>query len=143
MFSTEQTSLSSYSCWLVRETTQLLSNMVLLTMTETMVKAITFCDRKEVNLSHPYVNDGEPSLEAPAVGDPISHAQVLAISRCLRKKYETASHRPQLKSDHQISCQLDELLRGSKVYVEPPKPRTEPVSLTRCSLWYHVTNSNY
>lgn len=95
-----------------------------------MVKAVAFCDRKEVHLFHPHLNDGEPSLEAPAVGNPISHAQIIAISRCLRQRSETASDQPPSNSDLLISHHLDELLRGSKVYVEPPKPRAEPVRLT-------------
>lgn len=110
-------------------TIHLVFNMVLLTMTDAMVRSIRFCHQDETQLSHPFSNDGEPSLEAPAVGNPISHSQVIAISRDLRKKLETALDLTSSDPNFRMSCHLDELLRGSKVYVEPPQPKAEPVSL--------------
>jgi TMEM199 family protein len=49
------------------------------------------------------------------VGNPISHGQVIDITRDLK------SHRIQPKS-------IEALLRGSRVYVAPPPPKAEPVS---------------
>ncbi|KAL8654939.1 MAG: hypothetical protein Q9226_003233 [Calogaya cf. arnoldii] len=56
-----------------------------------------------------------------AVGDPITHTQVIAVSRLL-KKLRTPSDRSQ------VPYHLDHLLRGSKLYFEPPKPKKEPTS---------------
>ncbi len=56
----------------------------------------------------------EPVLSSPSIGNPISHGQIMDISK------EMKSHR--LKPDS-----LEILLRGSRVYVAPPKPRPEPV----------------
>jgi hypothetical protein len=61
----------------------------------------------------------EPPLSNPKVGKPISHGQVIDITRDLKAR------RIQPRS-------LDSLLRGSKVYVPPPPPKAEPVS---DSLW--------
>jgi TMEM199 family protein len=57
----------------------------------------------------------EPSLSNPRVGNPISHGQVLDIIRDLK------ALRIQPRS-------LEALLRGSKVYVPPLPPKSEPVS---------------
>ena len=57
----------------------------------------------------------EPSLLYPRVGNPISHGQVVDISRDLKR--------------HGIQpLSLEALLRGSKVYAPPPPARVEPVS---------------
>ncbi|ELR05864.1 hypothetical protein VC83_09232 [Pseudogymnoascus destructans] len=52
----------------------------------------------------------EPSLQDPKPGNPISHLQIVALSR-------------QLKSINAIPCHLDALLRGSHVYIPPPPPK--------------------
>ena len=64
----------------------------------------------------------EPMISNPKVGNPISHGQVVDISRDLK------AHRIQPNS-------LEALLKGSRVYVPPPQPKVEPVSgILRCSL---------
>lgn len=98
-------------------------------MTPAVVAAIDACHKQNPSLlsSEAYATD--PSLEDPAVGHPISHGQIIAISRCLRKCEESPGEclatTGKLPSYH-----LDDLLRGSKVYIEPLKPKPEPV----CSL---------
>ena len=57
----------------------------------------------------------EPSLSDPRVGKPISHGQILDLSK-------------ELKSRGMSPRDLDALLRGSRVYNSPPKPKVEPVS---------------
>ncbi|KAM0143924.1 hypothetical protein ACHAPC_005655 [Botrytis cinerea] len=57
----------------------------------------------------------EPVLADPKDGNPISHGQIIDLSRNLRK--------------HNLSpLTLELLLRGSHVYVSPPVPKTEPTS---------------
>ncbi|KFY42433.1 hypothetical protein V494_02414 [Pseudogymnoascus sp. VKM F-4513 (FW-928)] len=55
-------------------------------------------------------SSSEPSLQDPKPGNPISHVQIVALSR-------------QLKSINAIPCHLDALLRGSHVYIPPPPPK--------------------
>ncbi|KAK3290610.1 endoplasmic reticulum-based factor for assembly of V-ATPase-domain-containing protein [Chaetomium fimeti] len=58
-------------------------------------------------------DDSEPSLEGPAVGNPVTHSQIVDIWKTL----------------NDIGCgdyTLEELLKGSKVYVPPPAPKSEP-----------------
>lgn len=97
--------------------------MVLITMTDAIVQALEHLGiqsgpvedvvRKEVQRIA-----REPSLSGPAIGKPVSHGQVIDISR-------------QLKSRGHSSYHLDILLRGSRVYIPPPPPKQEPVSLTQ------------
>lgn len=57
----------------------------------------------------------EPSLLSPTVGNPISHGQVIDMSRNLNARRIHPSN-------------LETLLRGSKVYVPSPPSKAEPVS---------------
>lgn len=61
---------------------------------------------KEIQTAHM----PEPSLQDPKPGNPISHLQIVALSR-------------QLKSINAIPYHLDALLRGSHVYIPPPPPK--------------------
>ena len=65
----------------------------------------------------------EPPLDKPAVGNPISHGQVLDLFERLQ-----VVQRTEKASIDCPNCHLDELLRGSMVYIEPPKPKPEKVS---------------
>ena len=78
----------------------------------------------------------EPSLDQPAVGNPITHGQIIAISRTLREiKTDTSNG----KLEAMVSYHLDDLLRGSKVYIDPPKPKAEPVGSTYLLLHHAVS----
>lgn len=74
---------------------------------------------------------GEPLLEKPDVGNPISHEQVLGIAKALRE--HAAELDDSVHMGDQSSYRLNDLLRGSKVYVPPPKPKPEPVSVLQYS----------
>lgn len=78
----------------------------------------------------------EPSLDQPATGNPITHGQIIAISKTLK---EIKTNAPNGESNIQVSYHLDDLLRGSKVYVEPPKPKAEPVGSLDLQLHYVVS----
>ncbi|CAK7227002.1 hypothetical protein SEUCBS140593_006432 [Sporothrix eucalyptigena] len=64
------------------------------------------------------VEDGEPDLDSPGITKPISHAQVLRLSKALKAFSDTD------KSDRPTS--LEALLVGTRVYVPPPPPKPEP-----------------
>ena len=93
-------------------------------MTDAIVVALRFYSENDPTALDSAQLEGEPSLQDPKVGKPISHGQIIAISNSLRKSYagKTAS------GEKPIAYHLDDLLRGSKVYIEPPKPKPEPVS---------------
>ncbi|GAO13517.1 hypothetical protein UVI_02016070 [Ustilaginoidea virens] len=55
----------------------------------------------------------EPTLQQPAVGNPISHGQVIDLWR-------------KLQPGDDASCSLEQLLRGSRVYAPPAPPKTQP-----------------
>lgn len=57
----------------------------------------------------------EPTLENPKVGNPISHGQVIDLSR-------------QLKAEKISSYTLEGLLKGARVYIPPPPQKKEPVT---------------
>ena len=106
--------------------------MVLLTMTAAIVEAIERCmtlDDKDLNSNE----HDPPSLEAPAVGLPITHVQIIAISRRLKEHpVDTATQDSETSGSFSL-YHLDTLLRGSKVWVEPPKLKPEPVSCEYCT----------
>lgn len=59
-------------------------------------------------------NNGEPKLSSPAVGNPISHGQIIDLSQDMQSKG--------LKPGR-----LEDLLKGVRAYVPPPPPKPEPV----------------
>ncbi|XWW95785.1 hypothetical protein V2A60_003752 [Cordyceps javanica] len=75
--------------------------MVLLTMTQSVVDCLATID---VHTTIPS-ESSDPSLITPAIGNPISHSQILQLSKS------------------QKTFRLEELLRGSQVYVAPPAPK--------------------
>jgi TMEM199 family protein len=98
--------------------------MVLLTMTPAIVAAVNeYNDSATPEKSHVEEADvvvdlKEPTLESPALGRPISHGQIVDISRRLRSSNSTSSR---------VQYNLETLLRGSRVYSAPPVPKKEPV----------------
>lgn len=100
--------------------------MVCLTTTPAILRALEeLQDRGQV--VETLDGASEPSLDKPAQGKPITHGQIIAISKTLN---ETKIDATNGKLHNQVSYHLDDLLRGSKVYVEPPKPKAEPVGST-------------
>ena len=97
--------------------------MVRLTITPAILRTLEeLQDKGQV----PQAQDdaSEPSLDQPAIGNPIAHGQIIAISKTLKKIRKDVTNG---NADNIVSCHLDDLLRGSKVYVEPPKPKAENV----------------
>ncbi|KAI0486732.1 endoplasmic reticulum-based factor for assembly of V-ATPase-domain-containing protein [Xylaria cf. heliscus] len=94
--------------------------MVLLTMTPPMVEALLVLGHAS-NSHDASNNKGQPSeieleepcMKDPAVGNPISHGQILKTIKTLRAK----GH---------VGFRLEEMLRGSSLYVPPPPPKPQP-----------------
>ncbi|KAI0460592.1 endoplasmic reticulum-based factor for assembly of V-ATPase-domain-containing protein [Xylaria acuta] len=96
------------------------ANMVLLTMTPPMVEALLVLghsgDPHDAASDKARSNDTEleePCMKEPAVGNPISHGQILKTIKTLKAK----GH---------VGFRLEEMLRGSSLYVPPPPPKPEP-----------------
>ena len=97
--------------------------MVRLTITSAILRALEELQHR----GHVPEAQGEPSLKQPTIGNPITHGQIISISKTLKEiRINSAND----SDDDKVSYHLDDLLRGSKVYVEPPKPKAEPVALT-------------
>lgn len=107
--------------------------MVRLTITPAILQALQELRDRE---QHPEALAGasEPSLDQPATGNPITHGQIIAISKALEREIRVGATNGNF--DAQVSYHLDDLLRGCKVYVEPPKPKAEPVGSTYLQLHY-------
>ncbi|EJP61757.1 ATPase, vacuolar ER assembly factor, Vma12 [Beauveria bassiana ARSEF 2860] len=75
--------------------------MVLLTMTQSIVDCLARIDYQAMNPDE----SSDPSLVNPAIGNPILHSQILRLSKS------------------QKAFRLEELLRGSQIYVTPPAPK--------------------
>lgn len=95
--------------------------MVLLTMTPALVAAVKDYNITPLNEDkEAELRPNEPSLANPTIGNPISHGQILDIAKAL--KASPASQ--DVPSNH---YNLDDLLRGSHIFIPPPPPRPEPV----------------
>ncbi|PHH62792.1 hypothetical protein CDD81_6684 [Ophiocordyceps australis] len=92
--------------------------MVLLTMTRPVVDVLSSLDTCSLDTcpSHGSSAD-EPPLHEPAIGKPISHAQLLALWRKLQSSPPMSASSPY--------C-LEQLLSGSSVFLPPPPPKPEP-----------------
>jgi len=82
--------------------------MVLLSMTKATVEVV-----KQYTVLAQSIEDENPPLDSPKEGDPISHAQLIHITKFLRTKNEVVH--------------LDQLLKGSTIY-QPPKAGSGPKS---------------
>ncbi len=100
--------------------------MVYLTMTPAILQALDILSaHRQAQIAAGNAN--EPSLDQPVEGNPISHGQLIEISKKLKQIREEAEDRE--AHDDNVICHLDGLLRGSRIYVEPPKPKVEPVRM--------------
>ena len=104
------------------------ATMVRLAMTQVMVDAIKCCSQLSVK-GWPLESVGdEPVLEPAGVGKPISHGQVVDISRILRDYSKETNDRDDLHTETgDFKFSLGALLKGSQVYNAPIKTKSPPV----------------
>lgn len=97
--------------------------MVLLAMTATVVAAL------EIYLEHNQIESTseEPTLDAPKTGNPISHRQLVDISKYLRSNVQKVKEKK--VKGRQLPIHLSELLRGCSIYTPPSTPKLEPVCI--------------
>jgi hypothetical protein len=97
--------------------------MVLLTMTDAIVAAVEiYLDNNQLKSSAE-----EPNLNAPKLSNPISHGQLLDISKYLKSNPEQIKGKE--VDGKQLPSHLSDLLKGCGIYTPPPKPKPEPVRL--------------
>lgn len=95
--------------------------MVNLIITPAIKTALNEIDRLHLEGFSKDQSSGQTSPPNSAVGNPIGHDEVIAISRLLK------THNKKKGTESVPFC-LEDLLRGSRVFLEPPKPTAEPVS---------------
>lgn len=89
--------------------------MVLLTLTPAAKTAVELYNQLSDQNQNESLND--PSLSEPAIGAPVSHAQLIQVARFLRES----------RLENKNDFRLDTLLKGANIYVSPPKPKPQPV----------------
>ncbi len=87
--------------------------MVLLTMTPGIVRAVARAEELSPDDFAKLQLPDEPTLADPKAGNPISHSQLIDLSKLL-KKHEDGQTPP---------TTLDALLQSSTIYVPPPPPK--------------------
>lgn len=95
--------------------------MVNLIITPAIKTALNEVDRLHLEGFSKDQSSGQTLPRNSAVGNPVGHDEVIAISRLL-KTYN------QKKGIESVPFRLEDLLRGSRVFLEPAKPTAEPVS---------------
>ncbi|KAF2240752.1 hypothetical protein BU26DRAFT_441781 [Trematosphaeria pertusa] len=68
----------------------------------------------------------EPSLAGPQPGNPISHSQLIDLSKLLKKHASATSTGENQEEEPPVVYTLNTLLRSSKIYIPPPPPKPEP-----------------
>jgi len=96
----------------------IVATMVLFAMTPTIVGAV---EKYNVVKQDATNTNDEPSLDSPAIGEPISHGQIIEVHRALNSIHSD------IESPIDKPYHLDDLLRGAQIYVAPPKPIAQPV----------------
>lgn len=102
--------------------------MVLLVKTPAILHALEYLKRvddlhaTDFDLS----DESFPFLTEPG---PIAHEHVIGISRRLQKLSKAPPDTD--LGQHLPASHLNDLLRGARIYVAPPKPRSEPVVWAR------------
>ncbi|KAF2402435.1 hypothetical protein EJ06DRAFT_473906 [Trichodelitschia bisporula] len=96
--------------------------MVLLSMTKVVAAAVEIYLESGQQDEQPE----EPALVEPAPGKPISHSQLVDVSRFLKAHPEKVAAKTE--GDQHVPVHLSELLRGCSIYQPPPPPKPEPSS---------------
>ncbi|KAL4942453.1 endoplasmic reticulum-based factor for assembly of V-ATPase-domain-containing protein [Aspergillus oleicola] len=87
------------------------------------IEAIPPTGRKDLNLNL-------PDTESLALGNPITHEQIIQLSRYFRGKSSSSCGSQNADGDKNANVHVDRslnaLLRGTKLYIPPPPPKPEP-----------------
>ncbi|KAJ4334795.1 hypothetical protein N0V87_006599 [Didymella glomerata] len=90
--------------------------MVLLTMTPGIVRALSQAEAALPELHAQLQKPSEPSLALPAPGNPVSHSQLIDLSKLVKQL-------PQDDADVETPRTLAALLLNTTLYIPPPPPK--------------------
>lgn len=97
--------------------------MVLLAMTPGIVRALHRAEALSpddfVKLQQP----NEPALAEPEAGNPISHSQLIDLSKLLKKHHALTPKITHNSGDDDVPVSLATLLRNTTIYAPPPPPK--------------------
>jgi hypothetical protein len=113
--------------------------MVLLTMTPAVVRALSAAAEASPEAFAKLQQPSEPTLADAKAGNPVSHSQLIDLSKLLKKNASegtskkntteaTTAEAAQQSAEHSEPppTTLDALLRGSTIYTPPPPPKKAP-----------------
>ncbi|KAL8909282.1 MAG: hypothetical protein Q9207_000292 [Kuettlingeria erythrocarpa] len=92
---------------------------MLLSITPAIADGIAFLRKHDVDESVLHRDELWPLLGDTAVGRPIAHIQVIALSKLLKKACRA-------ENETRVATHLDDLLRGSRIHYESPPPKAKP-----------------
>lgn len=93
--------------------------MVLLTMTPGIVRALQRAETRSPELYTNLPRPNEPSLADAKPGNPISHAQLIDLSKLLKSQSPGLDHNHDSENDD-IPTTLASLLQNTTIYIPPP-----------------------
>ncbi|KZM25401.1 uncharacterized protein EKO05_0000541 [Ascochyta rabiei] len=96
--------------------------MVLLTMTPAIVRALSRAEQLSPSEHARLQTPGDPTLASPVPGNPISHRQLLALSKL---SHQLPCDTDRAEQGRRAPTALDALVRNTAVYVAPPPPRKQ------------------
>ncbi|KAH7354543.1 endoplasmic reticulum-based factor for assembly of V-ATPase-domain-containing protein [Pyrenochaeta sp. MPI-SDFR-AT-0127] len=97
--------------------------MVLLTMTPGIVRAVARAEETCPDDFAKLQGANEPTLTEPKPGSPISHSQVIDLSRLLKKHAASISISTDAEDEYTTPLTLNALLAHTTIYTPPPPPK--------------------
>lgn len=95
--------------------------MVRLTMTPGTVRALSRLRDALPDEHEKLQTPSEPTIAEPQPGNPISHSQLIALSRLLKQLPAS----PDSEDEAKVPTTLDALLRNTTLYMPPPPPKKQ------------------
>ncbi|KAG9190106.1 hypothetical protein G6011_08194 [Alternaria panax] len=92
--------------------------MVLLTMTPGIVRAVAKAKHLSADGYAKLQHADSPTLAEPKVGNPISHSQLIGLSKLLKEHTQETED-----SENPTPTTLDALLANTAIYIPPPPPK--------------------
>lgn len=106
--------------------------MVLLTMTSGIVRALSQVEDALPEEHSKLQTPSEPALADPKPGNPVSHSQLIGLSRLVKQLPEAPNNKPtgddavdNASENVATPTTLNALLRNTTIYVPPPPPKKQ------------------
>lgn len=99
------------------------STMVLLAMTPGIVRAVTRVEQIAPANFAKLQRANEPTLRQPKPGNPVSHSQLIELSKLLKTHAASLSRSTGAQDEEPIPLTLNLLLAHATIYIPPPPPK--------------------